>query len=193
MTMTEITSSSSPEKNGIAKKQFTLLRGLCREAGHWGELPNMLQKHFPNDEVHCLDLPGNGIFHKQISPVKLDLYASHLNELIQNLPHSKERYFICVSFGAMVGLQYRKQYPGYLKKFFLVNTSHGSLSPFWHRMKFKYYPLILTLPLFPKLEKNTLKLIETFGVVKIDEVNSFHLSKVYASSSKYLLKGRSHI
>lgn len=152
-------SSSSPEVSGTTKKQFILLRGLCREAGHWGVLPNHLEKHFSEDEVHCLDLPGNGIFHQQLSPVKIDDYAEHLNELIQNLPHSDNRYFIGVSFGAMVGLQYRNQFPGEIKKFFLINTSHGGLSPFWQRMKFKYYPLILSLPLFPSLEKKLLDVV----------------------------------
>ena len=39
---------------------WVLLRGLTREAGHWGSFPNQLRKALGGTPVLTLDLPGAG-------------------------------------------------------------------------------------------------------------------------------------
>ena len=42
-----------------SRPDWVLLRGLTREARHWGGFPERLGAAL-GVEVHCLDLPGNG-------------------------------------------------------------------------------------------------------------------------------------
>jgi pimeloyl-ACP methyl ester carboxylesterase len=47
---------------------WLLLRGLTREAGHWGDFPQQLQAALPEARILAIDLPGNGTLHRQASP-----------------------------------------------------------------------------------------------------------------------------
>ena len=140
-------------------RQFILLRGLCREAGHWGELPELLQKSYPDAEVHCLNLPGSGDFYREMSPISLSDYASHLHAQVSQLQQADWRCLISVSFGGMVSLQYRNQFPGQFDQFIIINSNHGALSPFWKRLQPRYYPLVLSLPFFAGLEEQLLRAV----------------------------------
>lgn len=46
---------------------WLLLRGLTREAGHWGDFPRQLQAALPEARILAIDLPGNGTLHRQAS------------------------------------------------------------------------------------------------------------------------------
>ena len=50
------------------RQNWLLIRGLARESGHWGDFLTQLQRAFPQAQIHCLDLPGCGINHRQSSP-----------------------------------------------------------------------------------------------------------------------------
>ena len=47
------------------------LRGLTREAQHWGTFTAQLKARLAPSQVTALDLPGNGEFHAQTSPLKV--------------------------------------------------------------------------------------------------------------------------
>ena len=49
-------------------RQWILLRGLTREAAHWGAFAEGFAQAVPGDDVLALDLPGNGEFHHLASP-----------------------------------------------------------------------------------------------------------------------------
>ena len=40
---------------------WLLLRGLTREAGHWGRFPQQLQAALPGARILAIDLPGNAV------------------------------------------------------------------------------------------------------------------------------------
>lgn len=42
-----------------------LLRGLTREAAHWGEFLPALRAAWPDVDIHALDLPGAGAWHAE--------------------------------------------------------------------------------------------------------------------------------
>src|SRR5258708_36608644 len=48
---------------------WILLRGLTREARHWGPLPALLRAATATDSVLPLDLPGNGVFARLRAPL----------------------------------------------------------------------------------------------------------------------------
>ena len=51
---------------------WVLLRGLTREARHWGPLPQRLAPRLGGAPVVALELPGNGSRHRERSPESVD-------------------------------------------------------------------------------------------------------------------------
>jgi pimeloyl-ACP methyl ester carboxylesterase len=45
---------------GVTGSTWVMLRGLTREARHWGALPGRLEALLPGARVVTPDLPGNG-------------------------------------------------------------------------------------------------------------------------------------
>ena len=62
---------------------WVLLRGLMREARHWGEFPHQLQKVIGDDDIVCLDFPGNGALFKQSSLTTIPEMARHCRQQLQ--------------------------------------------------------------------------------------------------------------
>ena len=61
-------------------RDWVLLRGLTREAGHWGALPRALEEALPGVRLHLLDLPGAGAHHRLRCPVSVaDRKSTRLN------------------------------------------------------------------------------------------------------------------
>ena len=56
---------------------WILLRGLTREAQHWGDFPKLLQAAYPEMQVVALELPGNGVRHAEPSPTTVRELAAH--------------------------------------------------------------------------------------------------------------------
>ncbi|WP_051378796.1 alpha/beta fold hydrolase [Derxia gummosa] len=57
---------------------WLLLRGLTRETGHWGDLPDRLAAALPGARVIALDLPGNGVLHGEPSPASVEAMVEAL-------------------------------------------------------------------------------------------------------------------
>lgn len=114
---------------------WVLLRGLTREHRHWENFPQLLQSAFPNAKIITPDLPGSGNHHQQQCPVHIkdilecvraDITVSQLNKPI---------YIIGLSLGAMVGLEWLRQYPQECAGAVLINTSFKGLNPFYQRLR----------------------------------------------------------
>lgn len=116
----------------MTETQWIFLRGLGREAAHWGEFPKLWIE--PETSIHTLDLQGCGRWHNEVSPSSLSLIAKHVQDQIALLPPAPHRYVIALSFGAMVALQLSRMEPS-ISGLVLVNTSLAQLSPFWQRMR----------------------------------------------------------
>ena len=56
---------------------WVLLRGLTREAGHWGQFVHDFKLAHPNARVITLDLHGNGEFHDRAS-------ATSVSQMVQD-------------------------------------------------------------------------------------------------------------
>src|SRR4051812_27938955 len=46
---------------GLAAARWVLLRGMAREAGHWGSFADVWRAALPGTTVACPDLPGCGL------------------------------------------------------------------------------------------------------------------------------------
>ena len=59
---------------------WILLRGLTREARHWGGFAELLRREIPDARVIAPDLPGNGSLNEQKSPLRVEQMVEALRE-----------------------------------------------------------------------------------------------------------------
>lgn len=142
------------------KKTCVFLRGLVREAGHWGGFLEKFSKAFPDTNVLALDLPGNGMRFKDISPLSIhEMAASVREDFLRS--KGEENHLFAISLGAMVGIEWLRSWPEDFQSAVLVNTSLRGLSPIYQRLRPSNYPRILKM-LFSKdpeyVERNILAL-----------------------------------
>ncbi|MFZ1852035.1 MAG: alpha/beta hydrolase [Nitrosomonas sp.] len=123
-------------------KHFVLIRGLLREARHWGIFTEYLQQQFPDAVVTTPDIPGNGRYHQLTSPASI---ASMAEALREQIPRDQSAVLIGLSMGGMVAIDWMSRYPEEISGAVLINTSARPLAPFYHRLRWQIYPQILTM------------------------------------------------
>jgi pimeloyl-ACP methyl ester carboxylesterase len=121
---------------------FVLLRGLWREARHWGEFPSHLQRRFPGALISTPDIPGNGLRNQEISP---DTIAGMTDALRQQVNLNQPVRLIALSMGGMIAIDWMTRYPAEIEAAVLINTSARSLSPFYRRLRWTVYAHVLRL------------------------------------------------
>lgn len=124
---------------------FLLLRGLSREAAHWGDFPKLLENGL-SAKVHTLDLSGTGRFYQDISPNRIEAITAlvrqqALNDGLLEQPLTLLAY----SLGGMVAWEWMKTYPEDINGAVLLNTSFANLSPFYQRLRWQSYCPFLSL------------------------------------------------
>ena len=123
-------------------RRWVLLRGLAREAGHWGAFPQLLARA-TGDEVLAPDLPGNGLRFAERSPASIAAMVADLRGQLR--PSPQPIVLLAMSLGAMVAIEWARQAPQELAGCVLVNTSAGGASPFWHRLRPRNYGTLVRL------------------------------------------------
>lgn len=127
-------------------QNWLLLRGLGREAGHWGRFLDLLQEAFPSATLHTLDLPGSGSLNQQTSPARIEKLVEAVRQQAasENLL-SSPCLLLGLSLGGMVAWQWLTQYPEDARAAVLINISFASLSPFYRRLHWQSYAQILKI------------------------------------------------
>lgn len=133
-----------------AMDTWILLRGLTREAAHWGRFADDFRRAWPEAQVVTLDLPGNGPFHARPSPPSVpDMVTACRAELARQGVRPPFRLF-AMSLGAMVATEWARSAPEDIGGCVLVNTSFRPFSPFFHRLRPRNYAALLGLALLPR-------------------------------------------
>ncbi len=114
---------------------WVLLRGLARERGHWGDLPDTLARAMPGADVTALDLPGNGALHALASPRAVADMAEHARGQWRQRGVDTPVHLLAMSLGGMVAIDWATRYPKEIAAAVLVNTSAGGVQPFYRRLK----------------------------------------------------------
>lgn len=134
---------------------WVLLRGLGREARHWGRFPAELQRNLPgSDAVVTLDLPGNGRRWRESSPVDVDGLMQAARREIAGYPHRPPYVLVALSLGGMVALRWAALEQRRVRACILINSSLGGLSPFWQRLQPGSYATLLGLLLPGRSEES---------------------------------------
>ena len=115
---------------------WVLLRGLAREARHWGALPALLERALPShDTVLAVDLPGNGARWRERSPASVPAMVTALRDDLQSRRVAPPYAVVALSLGGMVAMQWAAAFPEELRACVLVNSSAAGLSGPWERMR----------------------------------------------------------
>lgn len=126
---------------------WVLLRGLTREAAHWGSFPSVFRQTLPGAQLHLLDLPGNGARHAERSPATVDALVADVRAQIAQRGITTPVQVLALSLGAMVAAQWAHTAPHELAGAVLVNTSLRPFSPLHHRLQSSNWPRVLRLAL----------------------------------------------
>lgn len=132
---------------------WVLLRGLMREARHWGEFPHQLQKVIGDDDIVCLDFPGNGALFKQSSLTTIPEMAKHCHQQLQAKGCEPPYHVLAISLGAMVAVAWAELFPEELESMILINTSFAPHNPFYQRLRPQNYPRLIRTLLFGTTQK----------------------------------------
>lgn len=173
---------------------WLLLRGLMREADHWGDFPKDLEAQKGVDRVVCLDLPGVGtessrLFIPSIKQAVEDLRSRF--KILQQDKGDEEWGILGISLGGMIAMQWAHDYPHDFKKIVVMNSSSKE-SPVWKRLTVPSIAVAFEcflekdlvkrekkiIDMVSNLRKNDLKLIDSW--IKIAQKNDF--SKLTAAN-----------
>lgn len=109
---------------------WVLLRGLTREAGHWGAFPAALERAIAADQlgarIVAIELPGNGDAHAERSPTRVEAYVDWVRAAIHaqadRVGQGPYRV-LAMSLGGMVATSWAQRYPDDIERLVLINTS----------------------------------------------------------------------
>lgn len=135
---------------------WVLLRGLMREARHWGAFPALfaqqMQQGQPGQQVQhqaitviTPDFAGNGSRNGELSAATVPQMATQLRSHLQQLGHAPPYHVLALSLGAMAGVAWASQYPDDVARLVLMNTSLQPFNPLHHRLRPHNYPALLGL------------------------------------------------
>lgn len=129
---------------------WILLRGLTREAGHWGDFLTKMNSAFGGERVIAIDLPGAGRLYAEKSPGSVAAIARHCRDQVERaftigqFPAPPYR-LLGLSMGGMVAIEWARQVPGDIDTVVAINTSIGGYCPVTQRLRLPTLPTLLRL------------------------------------------------
>lgn len=126
---------------------WVLLRGLMREARHWGGFPAQLQRTFPAATIITPDLPGNGRLWRERSPARVEDMVEHCRATLRSLGHTPPYHLLALSLGGMVAKCWSERHPEEVPAMVLISTSMRPYNPFHHRLRPANYAALIRMAL----------------------------------------------
>ena len=124
---------------------WIFLRGLMREARHWGEFPTQFRAAMPGQDIVTIDFPGNGSLHEEKSATTVEQMAEHCRNYLKQSGHLPPYHVVALSLGAMVAVAWADRHPADIKKMVLINTSLAPHNPFYQRLRPQNYLTLCSL------------------------------------------------
>lgn len=122
---------------------WILLRGLTREAAHWGAFADAFEHALPGARVVAQDLPGNGLLHRAVSPATVRGMVDGCRAELAAQGVQPPFRVLAMSLGAMVATEWARVAPEELVGCVLINTSLRPFSPFYQRLRpANYLPVL---------------------------------------------------
>lgn len=146
----------------MSSEAWIFIRGLTRGQGHWGDFLPRFQARFPQADVECLDLPGNGERFSETSFLSTAALAVDLRSRSRHVAAGRPVRMLGHSLGGMVAIQWMAQSPSDIAKLYLLNTSSRELTLPWRRFNVTQLPTLLrgfTAPTALEQERRILSVI----------------------------------
>lgn len=134
---------------------WLLLRGLGREARHWGSFPQVLEAALRQrgraDRVASIDLPGTGALDAYPAPYSIGETAAMLRRIwaaraqAAAAPPAGRRYLVALSLGGMVANAWVARWPADFTGCVLINTSLRGCSPAYRRLRPSAYARLVRI------------------------------------------------
>jgi pimeloyl-ACP methyl ester carboxylesterase len=125
--------------------RWILLRGLAREARHWGDFPTLLMAGIADAQAIAVDLPGNGQLFRMKSPVRIEAMVEHLRADLRQQQIAPPYHLLALSLGGMVAVAWAQTYPDEIAVLVLINTSLKPLNPWRRRLRPGSYASLLRI------------------------------------------------
>ncbi len=122
---------------------WVLLRGLSREARHWGGFAQQLAA--TGATVTALDLPGNGVFNGLRSPATVAAMTQFARAQLLGRGVPPPWRLLAMSLGGMVAVDWAEHHPQEIAALVLVNTSMRPFSRLTERLRPAQWPSLLRL------------------------------------------------
>ncbi|WP_448563393.1 alpha/beta fold hydrolase [Thalassotalea ganghwensis] len=117
---------------------WVLIRGLGRDARHWGVFLKDFTNAVNGDHVVTLDTLGNGRFAEEKSPLTINQFTEHCRQQLSNaleLTPDHRVHLVALSLGGMIALDWAQRYPDEIDSLTLINTSVANLTPWYQRIQ----------------------------------------------------------
>jgi pimeloyl-ACP methyl ester carboxylesterase len=125
-----------------------LLRGLTRDARHWGEFLDMFARSAPGCRILAVDLPGTGQAHRTRSPWTIEAMGESVRATLRSEGAAPPYRVLAMSMGAMVATSWAARHPEEIGAAVLINTSMRPFSPFWQRLLPRNYVSLARMTTF---------------------------------------------
>jgi pimeloyl-ACP methyl ester carboxylesterase len=126
---------------------WILLRGLAREARHWGDFPQQLAAGIGAATMYAPDIPGNGSLFRLASPIRIEAMVEHLRTDLQMRQIAPPYHLLALSLGGMVAVAWAQTYPEEIAGLVLINTSLRPVNPWYQRLQPRSYATLLRIAL----------------------------------------------
>ena len=130
---------------------WVFLRGLAREARHWGDFAARFQDAVNATTTTCSitlqDLPGNGAFNSQPSATSVGAMVEFARAQLAAANIKPPHCLLAMSLGAMVATQWATRFPQEVARLVLINTSMRPYSTAAQRLRPANWPGLMAMAL----------------------------------------------
>jgi pimeloyl-ACP methyl ester carboxylesterase len=114
---------------------WVFLRGLTREARHWGSFIGQFEAKLGLAHITALDLPGNGESHQQTSPLTVEGMLAFARQQLLAQGIQPPYALLAMSLGGMVATRWAQRYQDEVSRLVLINTSMRPYSSSMQRLR----------------------------------------------------------
>jgi pimeloyl-ACP methyl ester carboxylesterase len=124
---------------------WVFLRGLAREARHWGDFPARFSAALAEPDILTPDLPGNGRRFREPSPMRVEAMMEACRRELHDQGKPPPYHLLALSLGGMVAVAWAARYPEECRAAVLISSSLRPWSPFYQRLLPGAWPTLLAM------------------------------------------------
>ncbi|OQW47957.1 MAG: hypothetical protein A4S09_14260 [Proteobacteria bacterium SG_bin7] len=155
----------------MKKYNWLLIRGLAREAGHWGDFPRLLGNQVFSQSVVALDLPGIGTEKNRNTPLTIRENVEDLRLRWQN-KSSLPWAVIGISMGGMIAMDWIFRYPGDFSAGVFINTSSRGTSTLFQRLRPQYIKRSIRSLMHRDIEEREKEILKITSNLKCNDIEA---------------------